>query len=122
MLRKENIDHILRAAAAVTNQSSFVLIGTGAVIATARHVPASMMMTPEIDLYVEGDDNETFSHLIDATIGQGSMFHRTFRYYGGGVGPRTAIMPGDWRSRAIVYTTADKAFRPFVQARTIRHG
>lgn len=95
MLRKENIDHILRAAAAVTNQSSFVLTGTGAVIATARRVPASMMMTPEIDLYVEGDDNETFSDLIDATIGRGSMFHRTFRYHGDGVGTRTTIMPRD---------------------------
>jgi hypothetical protein len=59
MLRKQNIDHILRAAAAITNQSSFVLIGTGAVIATALHIPASLMMTPELDLYVDGDESET---------------------------------------------------------------
>ena len=111
MLRKENIDHILRAAAAITNQSSFVLIGTGAVIATARHIPAVLMMTPEIDLYVEGDETEMFSDLIDATIGQGSIFHRTFRYFGDGVSARTAIMPRDWRSRAVIYTTADKTVR-----------
>jgi hypothetical protein len=111
MLRKADIDHILRAAAAITNQSSFVLIGTGAVIATARHIPAFLMMTPEIDLYVEGDDSETFSDLIDATIGQGSVFHRTFRYYGDGVGARTAVMPLDWRSRAVTYITADKTVR-----------
>jgi hypothetical protein len=109
MLRKADIDHILRAAAAITNQFSFVLIGTGAVIATARHIPALLMMTPEIDLYVEGDDSEMFSDLIDATIGQGSIFHRTFHYYGDGVGARTAIMPRDWRSRAVTYTTADKS-------------
>jgi hypothetical protein len=108
MLRRENIDHILRAAAAVTNKSSFVLIGTGAVIATARHIPAFLMMTPEIDLYVEGDDSEMFSDLIDATIGQGSIFHRTFHYYGDGVSARTAVMPRDWRSRAVTYTTADQ--------------
>jgi hypothetical protein len=107
VLRKADIDHILRAAAAITNQSSFVLIGTGAVIATARHIPARLMMTPEIDLYVEGDDSEMFSDLIDATIGQGSVFHRTFHYYGDGVSPRTAIMPQDWRSRAVTYKTAD---------------
>jgi hypothetical protein len=65
------------------------------------------MMTPEIDLYVEGDDSEMFSDLIDATIGQGSVFHRTFHYYGDGVSPRTAIMPQDWRSRAVTYKTAD---------------
>jgi hypothetical protein len=111
MLRKQNIDHILRAAAAITNQSSFVLIETGAVIATALHIPASLMITPELDLYVDGDESAMFSDLIDATIGQGSIFHRTFRYYGDGVGARTAVMPQDWRSRAVTYTTADKTAR-----------
>src|ERR1700693_500550 len=93
MLRVPDIDHILRAAAAITNHARFVVVGTGAVIITATHIPAEMMMTAEIDLYADGiADPEPISDLIDATIGQGSMFHRTFHYYGDGVGPRTAIM------------------------------
>jgi hypothetical protein len=78
-----------------------VLIGTGVVIATARRIPTFLTMTPEIDVYVEGDDSEMFSDLIDATIGQGSIFHRTFRYYGDGVSARATVMPRDWRFRAV---------------------
>ena len=35
------------------------------------------------------------------------MFHRTFGYYGDGVSSRTAIMPLDWRTRAVEYATPD---------------
>lgn len=108
MLRRDDIDHILRAAASITNHRRFVVIGTGAVIIAARHIPAAMMLTPEIDLYADGlADPEPVSDLIDATIGHGSMFHRTFHYYGDGVSPNTAIMPVDWRVRATEYTPSD---------------
>lgn len=108
MLRRPDIDHILRAAAALSNHSRFVVVGTGAVIITARHIPASMMMTAEIDVYADGvADPEPISDLIHATIGEGSQFHRTFSYYCDGVSPGTAIMPEDWRGRAIKYVTPD---------------
>ena len=108
MLRRPDIDHILRAAAVLSNHTRFVVVGTGAVIITAKHIPAEMMMTAEIDLYADGVvDPEPISDLIDATIGHGSMFHRTFHYYGDGVSPGTAIMPKDWRVRATEYGVPD---------------
>jgi len=107
MLRKEDIDHILRAAASVTNHNQFVMVGTGAVIAVARHIPVSMMLTSEIDIYVEGPDSEAISDQIDGALGNGSMFHRSFRYYGDGVGPKTAMMPVDWKMRTTIYTIPD---------------
>ena len=67
-----------------------------------------MMLTQEIDIYAEGvADSEQMSDLIDGSIGRYSQFHRTFGYYGDGVSPRTAIMPVDWRTRAVEYTTPD---------------
>jgi len=55
-------------------------------------------------LYADGTaDPEPISDLIDATIGYGSMFHRTFHYYGDGFSPGTAIMPVDRRTRATEY-------------------
>jgi hypothetical protein len=108
LLRRPDIDHLLRAAAVISNHTRFVVVGTGAVIITAKHIPAEMMMTAEIDLYADGiTDPEPISDLIDATIGHGSMFHRTFHYYCDGVGPGTAIMPLDWRMRAIEYCVPD---------------
>jgi hypothetical protein len=84
-------------------------VGTGAVIAAARQpVPAAMMMTQELDLYPDGvADPEPLTDLLDGTIGQGSMFHRTFHYHADGIGPATAIMPLDWRARATEYRGAE---------------
>ena len=84
------------------------MVGTGAVIATAKHIPVTMMMTEEIDIYVEdAADPDLVSDLIDASIGRYSQFHRTFGYYGDGVSERTAVMPLNWRTRATEYTTPD---------------
>ena len=108
MLRRADIDHILRAAAALSGHTRFVMVGTGAVIATARHIPVAMMLTEEIDIYAEAaDDIGLVSDLIDGAIGRDSQFHRTFGYYGDGVSPGTATMPLDWRSRAVEYDTPD---------------
>ncbi len=108
MLRRSEIDHILRAAASLSGHARFVMVGTGAVIATARHIPVAMMLTEEIDIYVEeASDPDLISDLIDASIGRYSQFHKTFGYYGDGVSSRTAVMPLDWRSRAVEYATLD---------------
>jgi hypothetical protein len=108
MLRRPDIDDILRAAASLSGHNRFVMVGTGAVIATAKHIPVVMMMTEEIDIYVEDvADPDWMSDLIDASIGRDSQFHRTFGYYGDGVSKRTAVMPLDWPRRATEYTTPD---------------
>jgi hypothetical protein len=102
-MNKANIDHILRAASAVTNEHQFVLVGSGAVIASLRNVPYEMLNTDEIDIYVENTDMEA---LITGTLGPDSMFHRTWNYYADG-GPDTSVMPLDWKSRASIYTIPD---------------
>jgi hypothetical protein len=105
IMRKQGIDHILRAAADVTKQKKFVLVGSAAVIARRQHIPLNMMYTPEIDIYApEADDIELVSEMIDGSIGQGSQFHNEHGYYGDGVSPGTAKMPIDWQERAIEYT------------------
>src|ERR1051326_2386159 len=108
MLRRPDIDHILRAAASLSGHRDFVMVGSGAVIAIAKHIPVVMMMTEEIDIYVEdAPDPDWVSDLIDASIGRYSQFHKTFGYYGDGVSKRAAIMPLDWRGRATEYKTPD---------------
>jgi len=93
MLRRSDIDHILRAAASLSGYSRFVMVGTGAVIATAKQIPA-VMMTEEVDIYAEdAEDIALVSDLIDGSIGRYSLLHKTFGYYGDGVSPSTAVMP-----------------------------
>jgi hypothetical protein len=105
------IDHLLRAAANVTGQNSFVLVGSASVIVRRKlrrkSVPADMTITQEIDIYAPyADDIESISQMIDTNIGQGSRFHDEFGYYGDGVSPTTAKMPSDWEARAVEYRGA----------------
>jgi len=101
-LTKAAIAHLLRAAAGVTGRTSFVMIGTGAVIAQSKTVPLDLMLTREIDVYPRNaPDAEDISDLIDGTIGEGSPFDVAFGYYAHGVGERTACLPNDWEARAI---------------------
>ena len=39
--------------------------------------------------------------MIDGSIGELSPFHGTFGYYAHGVGPETAALPAEWRSRLV---------------------
>ena len=104
IMRRGSIDHILRAAAEVTGQTRFVLVGSAAVIARRKHIPLDMMFTPEIDIYApDSADIELTSEMIDGSIGQGSQFRSEFGYYGDGVSPPTSKMPTDWPERAIEY-------------------
>jgi hypothetical protein len=105
------IDHLLRAAANVTGQNNFVLVGSASVIVRRKlrrkSIPADMTITQEIDIYAPfADDIESMSQMIDTNIGQGSRFHDEFGYYGDGVSPTTAKMPTDWQARAIEYRGA----------------
>jgi hypothetical protein len=47
-------------------------------------------------------DHTERSDLIDATMGEGSPFQRSFGYYAHGVDEATAILPQGWRDRLIL--------------------
>lgn len=97
IMNVSRIDHLLRAAANVSGQNSFVLVGSASLIIRRK----------EIDIYApNADDIESISEMIDANIGQGSRFHDEFGYYGDGVSPTTAKMPSDWQARAVEYRGA----------------
>jgi hypothetical protein len=108
IMRRQKIDHILRAAADATGEKRFVLVGSSALIVQVKHLPADMMVTPEADIFApDAEDIEYVSDLIDGSIGRNSAFHQTFGYYGDGISPGTAILPGEWQDRTIEYATPE---------------
>ncbi|NLG33752.1 MAG: hypothetical protein GX548_00190 [Lentisphaerae bacterium] len=94
------MEHILRAAAAVTNEREFVVVGSQALLAAVPDLPEPLAQSMKLDLY--SPSNPEAADLIDGTIGELSPFDGTFGYYAHGVGPETAVLPRDWRSRALV--------------------
>lgn len=99
-MKREQLEHILRAAGAITGQTEWVLVGSQAIVGAIPDAPDEITVSEELDLYAPGD--EYASDLIDGSIGERSPFHETFGYYAHGVGAETATLPARWRDRAVV--------------------
>ncbi|MBV9494860.1 MAG: hypothetical protein JOZ54_11490 [Acidobacteria bacterium] len=93
------MEHILRAAGAITGRKEWVIVGSQAILGAVPNAPAEITVSEELDLYAPGD--ERASDLIDGSIGERSPFHETFGYYAHGVGAETAMLPKRWRARAV---------------------
>lgn len=108
MMRREKVEHILRAAGAVTGKKEFVLIGSAAVVAWGANLPEVMAISRDVDLFAYDEpDQEAISAQLDGSLGQASPFDAEFGYYCDGVGAETAILPLDWQARAMRFANAN---------------
>ena len=50
-MKRDELAHVLRASAAISNETSFVLVGSQAVLLLLEQPPADLLLSTEIDLY-----------------------------------------------------------------------
>ena len=100
----EQFEHVLRAAAGITGETVFVVLGSQAVLAQFPDAPASMRQSAELDIYPRFRPD--LAEVIEGAIGADSPFHGTFGYHADGVGPETARLPRHWEERAVRFTSA----------------
>ena len=100
-MTREQLEHVIRAAAAITNEHSFVVIGSQAVLLPYPDAHPDLRVSRELDLYPAMAPEK--SDLIEGAIGALSQFDETFGYYADGVSPDTAVMPADWMDRASLH-------------------
>ena len=98
-MRRDQLEHIIRAAGAISGATKIVVLGSQAVLAIKPRLPKELTASMEADIYPE--DNPDKADIIDGSIGELSPFHETFGYYAHGVGPETAILPKNWRKRTV---------------------
>src|ERR1035437_3450660 len=84
----QEFEHVIAAAAEVTSQDEFVVIGSQAILGSVVQPPASLLQSLEADIYPLRDP--AAADLIDGALGDGSPFHLAFGYYAHGVSPETA--------------------------------
>jgi hypothetical protein len=99
-MQRSELAHVLRASSAIANETSFVLIGSQAILLLVDEPPPDLLRSTEIDLYPSLCPEK--SDLIDGAIGAHSTFHDTFGYHADGVGPESASLPKDWMDRAVL--------------------
>lgn len=104
-MKRSELEHVLRAASAITQQSEFIIVGSQALLGQYPDAPPELTVSMEVDIFPR--DKPDFSILIDGAIGEGSTFHDTFGYYAHGVGPETAKAPRGWRSRLVKVCNAN---------------
>lgn len=98
-MHKADLEHIIRAASAITNQYEIIVVGSQSILGSVDSPPAECLASMEADLIVPG--NEKLSDLIDGAIGEGSPFETSFGYYAQGVDSTTCILPDGWRDRLV---------------------
>ena len=104
-MKRSEVEHVLRAAAAIAQENTFVVVGSQAILMAFPYAPDELRVSRELDLYPAQHPEK--ADLIDGAIGAMSSFDETFGYHADGVGPETAVMPGDWRNREQLHYVGD---------------
>jgi hypothetical protein len=98
-LRLEDFEHVLAAAAEVTGQDEFVVVGSQAILGSFAQPPEALLHSLEADIYPLRDPAS--ADAIDGALGDGSQFQLAYGYYAHGVGPETAKAPRGWQERLV---------------------
>ena len=98
-MRRDQLEHVIRASAGVTDQRNVVVIGSQALLGSHAAPPPEIMTSLEADVFPR--DRPELADNIDGAIGDGSIFQDTFGYYAHGVGPETAVAPRGWMERLV---------------------
>lgn len=96
-MTREELEHIIRASADITDQYEFVIIGSQSMLGTVPYPEEVFVVSMEADIYPLLAPH--LADRIDGAIGEGSQFHQTYGYYAQGVGPETAVLPTGWEGR-----------------------
>jgi hypothetical protein len=98
-MRRDQLEHLIRAAAAVSGEREIVIVGAAAILGAVPDAPPELTQTMEADLYPLNAPR--LADVIDGAIGELSPFHEHFMVYAHGVGPETAVLPAGWADRVV---------------------
>ncbi|OFW30567.1 MAG: hypothetical protein A3H97_05735 [Acidobacteria bacterium RIFCSPLOWO2_02_FULL_65_29] len=98
-MRRSELEHIIRAAADISDDDEIVIIGSQAVLGQFPDAPAELCVSMEADVFPRNHPERW--DVIDGSIGELSPFHTTFGYYAQGVEETTAVLPEGWHTRVI---------------------
>jgi hypothetical protein len=98
-MNRQQLEHVLRAAADIADDDEIVVIGSQAILAQFPNAPPALCASHDVDLYPKNHPER--AELVEGSIGELSPFHETFGYYVHGVAPETAVLPAGWQGRLV---------------------
>jgi uncharacterized nucleotidyltransferase DUF6036 len=97
-MKKQELDHVLRAAGRITGEKQFIIVGSQALHGKHPDVADDIIKSAEVDLLAAKTPERT--EWLNA-IGVYSRFHETFGYYADPVDEQTATLPAGWKDRLV---------------------
>jgi hypothetical protein len=104
-MKRRDLEHIIRAAADISDDEEIVVIGSQAILGEYPDAPDELCVSMEADVYPKNKPGR--ADLIDGSIGEGSPFHAAYGYYAQGVGEGTAVLPSGWVQRLVPIRNAN---------------
>jgi hypothetical protein len=98
-VRRDQFEHLIAAAAEVSEEQEIVVIGSQAILGNVADPPPEMLISMEVDVYPLHAPEK--AETIDGSLGDGSSFQGLNGYYVHGVGPETAKAPEGWEDRLV---------------------
>lgn len=97
-MKKQQVDHVLRAAGEITGEKQFIIIGSQSLHGRYPDLPDEILLSAEVDLVAKNDLEKTEALNF---IGVYSRFHETHGYYADPVDESTATLPKGWKGRLV---------------------
>ena len=121
-MTREELAHLLRAAAKITDDPGILVIGSQSILGTysEQDLPEQAWMSIEADIAFLDDPDAHKADLVDGAIGELSPFHEMYAYYAQGVEVTTASSPtGGATAWCRSFRRQPNQRRPSASSRTI---
>jgi hypothetical protein len=97
-MKKQQVDHVLRAAGRITGDKQFIIIGSQSLHGKYPDLPDEILRSAEV--YLIAGKRSARTEWLNV-IGYLSPFHETFGYYADPVDAGTATLPKGWKGRLV---------------------
>ncbi len=97
-MKKQQVDHVLRAAGRSTGEKQFIIIGSQSLHGKYPDIADEILTSFEVDLVASKNADRTEWLNV---IGVDSPFHESFGYYADPVDLNTATLPKGWKGRLV---------------------
>jgi hypothetical protein len=99
-VKREQLEHLIRAAGDVSGSRRLIVVGSQAILGQHPYdAPVRATLSREADL-IPIDAPEA-ADAISGALGELSTFDESFGYHADGVGLDTATLPSGWRDRLV---------------------
>jgi hypothetical protein len=104
-MTREQLEHAIRAAGAICNDSELYIVGSQAILGGAPDAHPDLLRSMEVDIAPK--NHPELESLIEGSIGELSPFHKKFGFYADGVELSGIVLPDGWQQRTIAVENAN---------------